>query len=156
MRTYIIGNDGIALCRKTPATVSDGEIVVTSKEELLAAPLNGKRLLALWRAGRSARAISSTRIWRRSGSTSEVASGHTTRNDATGCGAPCRVGDRRDPESGGALPFGAFIVGLMPRILGLACGGTPGKTPPALGARGAGRHRLRRSPSRDHEQLTPF
>ena len=27
MRTYIIGNDGIALCRKAPATVSDGEIV---------------------------------------------------------------------------------------------------------------------------------
>src|SRR5215469_13161586 len=50
MRTYIIGNDGIALCGKTPAKVSDGEIVVTSKEELHAAPLNGKRLLALWNA----------------------------------------------------------------------------------------------------------
>ena len=50
MRTYIIGNDGIALCRKTPAAVSDGEIVVASKEELHAAPLNGKRLLALWNA----------------------------------------------------------------------------------------------------------
>ena len=50
MRTYIIGNDGIALCRETPATASDGEIVVTSKEELQAAPLNGKRLLALWNA----------------------------------------------------------------------------------------------------------
>ena len=50
MRTYIIGNEGIALCRKTPAKVSDGEIVVTSKEELQAAPLNGKRLLALWNA----------------------------------------------------------------------------------------------------------
>ena len=50
MRTYIIGHDGIALCRETPATVCDGEIVVTSKEELQAAPLNGKRLLALWNA----------------------------------------------------------------------------------------------------------
>ncbi|MBV9377697.1 MAG: hypothetical protein JO320_22070 [Alphaproteobacteria bacterium] len=50
MRTYIIGNDGIALCRKVPAKVSDGEIIVASKEELLAAPLNGKRLLALWNA----------------------------------------------------------------------------------------------------------
>ena len=30
MRIYIISNDGIALCRETPATVSDGEIVVTS------------------------------------------------------------------------------------------------------------------------------
>jgi hypothetical protein len=48
MRTYIIGNDGIALCRKVPATVSEGEFVVTLKEELQAAPLNGKRLLALW------------------------------------------------------------------------------------------------------------
>jgi len=50
MRTYIIGNDGIALCRETPAAVNDGEMVVSSKEELLAAPLNGKRLLALWNA----------------------------------------------------------------------------------------------------------
>jgi hypothetical protein len=50
MRIYIIGNDGVALCRETPATVSDGEIVVASKEELQAAPLNGKRLLALWNA----------------------------------------------------------------------------------------------------------
>ena len=50
MRTYIIGNDGIALCGKVSATVSDGEIVVASKEELQAAPLNGKRLLALWNA----------------------------------------------------------------------------------------------------------
>jgi hypothetical protein len=44
MRTYIIGNDGITLCREAPATIRDGEIVVTSKEELHAAPLNGKRL----------------------------------------------------------------------------------------------------------------
>ena len=50
MRTYIIGNDGVALCRKAPATVSEGEIVVASKEELHAAPLSGKRLLALWNA----------------------------------------------------------------------------------------------------------
>src|SRR6516162_10423945 len=50
MRAYIIGNDGIALCRKAPATVSEGEIVVASKEELQAAPLSGKRLLALWNA----------------------------------------------------------------------------------------------------------
>ena len=50
MRSYIIGNDGIALCRKAPATVSEGEIVVASKEELHAAPLSGKRLLALWNA----------------------------------------------------------------------------------------------------------
>jgi hypothetical protein len=50
MRTYIIGHDGIALCRKAPATVSEGEIVVASKEELHAAPLSGKRLLALWNA----------------------------------------------------------------------------------------------------------
>ena len=36
MRTYIIGNDGIALCRETPAAVNDGEMVVSSKEKLLA------------------------------------------------------------------------------------------------------------------------
>src|SRR6202007_2054213 len=50
MRIYIIGNDGIALCREAPAAVNDGEIVVASKEELHAASLNGKRLLALWNA----------------------------------------------------------------------------------------------------------
>ncbi len=50
MRIYIIGNDGIALCGKEPAAVSEGEIVVASKEELQAAPLSGKRLLALWNA----------------------------------------------------------------------------------------------------------
>jgi len=34
----------------TPAPVSEGEIVVASYEELHAAPLSGKRLLALWNA----------------------------------------------------------------------------------------------------------
>ena len=50
MRIYIIGNDGITLCCEAPATVSEGEIAVASKEELHAAPLSGKRLLALWNA----------------------------------------------------------------------------------------------------------
>src|SRR5690242_15116919 len=50
MRTYIIGNDGITLCREPPAAVNAGEIAVASNEELHAAALNGKRLLALWNA----------------------------------------------------------------------------------------------------------
>src|ERR1700753_1871640 len=50
MRIYIIGNDGITLCRKAPATVNDGEIAVASNEGPRAAPLSGKRLLALWNA----------------------------------------------------------------------------------------------------------
>ena len=50
MRIYIIGSDGIMLCRKAPATLNDGEIAVASNEELLAAPLSAKRLLALWNA----------------------------------------------------------------------------------------------------------
>jgi len=50
MRIYIIGNDGIILCREPPAAVNEGEIVVASSEELHAAPLSGKRLLALWNA----------------------------------------------------------------------------------------------------------
>jgi hypothetical protein len=50
MRIYVIGNDGITLCREPLATVTEGEISVTSKEELQAAPLSGKRLLALWNA----------------------------------------------------------------------------------------------------------
>jgi Protein of unknown function (DUF3489) len=50
MRIYLISTAGIALCRETPAALNDGEIVVTSNDELHAAPLNGKRLLALWNA----------------------------------------------------------------------------------------------------------
>src|SRR5262250_623921 len=50
MRIYIIGNDGITLCREAPVTVNEGEIAVASSEELHAAPLSGKRLLALWNA----------------------------------------------------------------------------------------------------------
>ena len=50
MRIYIIANDGIMLCREAPATVNDGEIAVGSNEELHAAPLSAKRLLALWNA----------------------------------------------------------------------------------------------------------
>src|SRR5262249_15541814 len=50
MRIYIIGNDGITLCRETPASVNEDEITVASKEELHTAPLSGKRLLALWNA----------------------------------------------------------------------------------------------------------
>ena len=50
MRIYIIGNDGITLCREAPVTVNEGEIAVASKQELHAAPLSGKRLLTLWNA----------------------------------------------------------------------------------------------------------
>ena len=50
MRIYIIGSDGITLCRKTPAILNDGEIAVASNEELQAAPLSAKQLLALWNA----------------------------------------------------------------------------------------------------------
>ena len=50
MRIYIIGNDGITLCDKAPTTVNHGEIAVASNGELHAAPVSGKRLLALWNA----------------------------------------------------------------------------------------------------------
>ena len=50
MRIYIIGNDGITLCREPPPAVNEGEIVIASYEELHAAQLSGKRLLALWNA----------------------------------------------------------------------------------------------------------
>jgi hypothetical protein len=44
MRIYIIGNDGITLCREPPTGVNDGEIAIASNEELHAARLSGKRL----------------------------------------------------------------------------------------------------------------
>ena len=50
MRIYIIGNDGIALCREAPTAVNNSEIAVASNEELHAAPHSAKRLLALWNA----------------------------------------------------------------------------------------------------------
>src|ERR1700740_3576365 len=50
MHIYIIGKDGIPLSREAPAAVNDGEFAVASNEELHAAALNGKRLLALWNA----------------------------------------------------------------------------------------------------------
>jgi hypothetical protein len=50
MRIYIIANDGITLCPEIPTAMTEGEIAVASKEELHAAPLSGKRLLALWNA----------------------------------------------------------------------------------------------------------
>ena len=47
MRIYIIGNNGIALCREAPAALNEGEIVVASNAELHAAMLSPKQLLAL-------------------------------------------------------------------------------------------------------------
>jgi len=48
MRIYVIGTDGITLCREPPPAVNEGEIVVASQQELRAAALTGKRLLSLW------------------------------------------------------------------------------------------------------------
>ena len=50
MRIYIIGNDGITLSREAPTALNEGEIAVASNEQLHAAPLSGKRLLARWNA----------------------------------------------------------------------------------------------------------
>jgi hypothetical protein len=50
MRSYLIGNDRITVRREAPAAVNEGEIVVASKEELHAAAISRKRLLALWNA----------------------------------------------------------------------------------------------------------
>jgi hypothetical protein len=48
MRIYTLGNDGIIPCRRRPAALNEGKIVVASQEELRGASLSGKRLLALW------------------------------------------------------------------------------------------------------------
>ena len=50
MRIYVIGNDGITLCREPPAELDEGEVVVAASDELHAAQLSGKRLLTLWNA----------------------------------------------------------------------------------------------------------
>jgi hypothetical protein len=43
-------SDGITLCCEPPVTINKGEIAVASREELHAALLSAKRLLALWNA----------------------------------------------------------------------------------------------------------
>src|SRR5271168_2322316 len=50
MRSYLIGDDRITVCREPPAALNEGEFVVASKEELHAAAISRKRLLALWNA----------------------------------------------------------------------------------------------------------
>jgi hypothetical protein len=59
MRTYIIGNDGITLCREPPTAVNAGEIAVASNEELHAAALNGKRQYCRISAATAAQSTSS-------------------------------------------------------------------------------------------------
>jgi hypothetical protein len=48
MRVYIISADDLSVGREPPAEPGENEIVVASLEELRAARLSGKRLLALW------------------------------------------------------------------------------------------------------------
>ena len=58
MRIYIIGNDGITLCREPAATVNKGEVAVASRDELHAARLSGN---ACWRCGTRSRGSRSRR-----------------------------------------------------------------------------------------------
>ena len=48
MRVYIINADELVVSREPPAEPGENEIVVASQDELRAARLSGKRLLALW------------------------------------------------------------------------------------------------------------
>src|SRR6202521_2449811 len=48
MRVYIINADNLIVSREAPAKPGENEIVVASIDELRAARLSGKRLLALW------------------------------------------------------------------------------------------------------------
>ena len=48
MRAYIITGEDLIVSREAPVRSGEDEIVVTSLDELRAARLSGKRLLALW------------------------------------------------------------------------------------------------------------
>ena len=48
MRVYIINADDLIVSRAAPVQPSENEIVISSLDELRAARLSGKRLLALW------------------------------------------------------------------------------------------------------------
>src|SRR5215472_7840593 len=123
MRIYIIGNDGITLCREAPVTVNEGEIAVASSEELNAAPLSGKRLLTLWNAlpgvekrrkvgDREALSISCGRRSRRcpTRSRNPTRSGHQSRTRSLRCCVDPRAlrsTKSRAPPAGSATPCAA-------------------------------------------------
>jgi Protein of unknown function (DUF3489) len=48
MRVYIINTDTVVVSREAPLQPGENEIIVASLDELRAARLSGKRLLALW------------------------------------------------------------------------------------------------------------
>jgi len=48
MRTYTITSDRLIIGNEAPLQPSDAEVIVTSADELRAAQLSSKRLLALW------------------------------------------------------------------------------------------------------------
>jgi hypothetical protein len=48
MRVYIINDDDLIVSRDAPVQTAENEIVVASLDELRAARLSGKRLLAFW------------------------------------------------------------------------------------------------------------
>ena len=48
MRVYIINTDAVIVSREAPVDPGENKIVVASLDELRAARLSGKRLLALW------------------------------------------------------------------------------------------------------------
>src|SRR3982074_1214943 len=48
MRVYLINADDLVVSRQLPVQPGEDEIVVASLDELRAARLSGKRLLALW------------------------------------------------------------------------------------------------------------
>jgi hypothetical protein len=48
MRVYIINADDLIVSREAPVEPGENEIIVASVDELRAARLSGKRLLALW------------------------------------------------------------------------------------------------------------
>jgi hypothetical protein len=50
MRVYIINADDLIVSREAPAQAGGDDIIVASLDELRAARLSGKRLLALWTA----------------------------------------------------------------------------------------------------------
>src|SRR5260370_6829819 len=48
VRAYIINTDNMVVSREAPPQAGENEIIVASLDELRAARLSGKRLLALW------------------------------------------------------------------------------------------------------------
>jgi hypothetical protein len=132
MRVYIINASDLIVSREAPAEPSEDEIIVGSLEELRAARLSGKRLLALWNGLPGVARLSKVgdrdalvdRLWAALEALPDpqpVRAFQAARGDRIA--APARGGDRRRGEGDDGLATAhspRVFSGALKKKLGLA------------------------------------